>query len=83
MDDMKLNCELIIKRNNEIVNTFSYNENEKSYKTFVKALSYVVNKTHDIAIEGLKLVDVEKQEIVTHTYEYTFSGDILDYIYIW
>lgn len=111
--DMILNCDLVIKRNNEVVNT-SNTTDKKAFMNFTKALSYVVNKknhdnitktkvesdqvkkivkiyvyfknvytTHDIAIEGLKLVDVEKQEIITHTYEYTFSGDILDYMYIW
>lgn len=110
---MILNCELVIKKNNEIVNNFSYKD-KKAFMSFTKALSYIVNKKHynnitktkiesdgvkkivkiyvyfkniyttyDKAIKGLELVDVEKQEIVTHTYEYTFSGDILDYIYIW
>ena len=113
LKDMILNCDLIIKRNNEVVNS-SKTTDKKAFMNFTKALSYVVNKKHhdnitktkvesdqvkkivkiyvwfknvytkhDVAISGLKLVDVETQEVITHTYEYTFSGDILDYIYIW
>lgn len=98
MDDMILNCELVIKRENEVVNTFNYSNDEKGLILFTKALSYVVNrKNHENIVKTtIKSDSVKKvvkiyvyfnlnfyDGIVKMLYEYTFSGEKLDDIYIW
>ena len=82
----------------DFTKALSYVVNKKNYDDIVKTkvISDRVKKivkiyvyfkkvytNYDVAISGLSLVDVEKKEIVNYTYEYTFSGDILDWIYIW
>lgn len=87
---LKINFNLEITRNGEHVNTFKA-EGEKALAEMVKAISHVHNRKNYFNIKSASIHGDRAKKVVKamikfdngFKYDYTFTGEDIENVYVW